>query len=91
MEETSRKVDGLAESIHPQHFQFRQECVEETLRLWHLSVPVVSSARKELDLPLDEDVYRGLVEESVQRLRMTITAFEKKISGGAEDPTSPSA
>lgn len=88
IEENSKKMNDLAATLYSEQLQFMEECVEETMRLWRLSVPVVASARKELDLPIDESEYGKLVEEAIYQQRESIKEFRKQIQ--AHLPTPPS-
>ncbi len=80
-EETSQKVNDLGGALYPQQLQFMQECMEETMRLWRLSVPVVTAARKELDLPLDESAYARLVEDAIQKQMVSLEEFRRQMPG----------
>lgn len=49
---------ALVEELRPKHMVFFDECQHEAVRVTQLLVPLVVSIRDELDLPVDEDVYR---------------------------------
>jgi hypothetical protein len=51
----------------------------ETLRLGRLLVPVIVSARKELDPPIDESEYSRLVEETIAKQVEVMREFTQQI------------
>jgi hypothetical protein len=67
MAETHQEADALGSELYTEQLRFGQECMKETFQLWRLMVPVVASARRELNFPLDEGVYTALVEEAINK------------------------
>ncbi len=87
-EQTSKMRDALAAELYPQQIAFMQECTEATMRLWRLAVPVVISARNELDLPVDEIQYGKMVDESILKQTGSMGSFGKELQSQIETPPS---
>lgn len=68
----------LAASLYANQLAFMRECVEETLRLGRLLVPVIVAVRNELDLPVNEAEYQGIVEESLSKQRASLDDFIRR-------------
>ena len=62
-EEARQEADTLAATLYPMLLQYTKECVGESIRLGGFWMPALFSARKELELPLDEPEYRRIAEE----------------------------
>jgi len=62
-EEARQKADTLAATLYPMLLQYTQECVGESIRLGGFWMPALFSARKELELPLDETEYHRIADE----------------------------
>lgn len=88
IEENSEKLNVLTATLYSEQLPFMEECAEQTMRLWRLSVPVVASARMELELPINESEYGKLVEEAIDKQRETIKEFGKQVRSHV--PTPPS-
>jgi hypothetical protein len=91
IDETARKADALASTLYPRQLQFMEECVEETMRLGRLLVPIIVSVRKELELPIDEAEYRKVAEEAVARQVESLREFMQKVRSliAAQPPVAP--
>lgn len=83
--ECSAQQSNLASLLHHERLQFMGECSEETMRLWRLSVPVVTAVRQELDIPLHEGEYGSLVEGAVARVKQVINDLTKQKPETHED------
>jgi hypothetical protein len=75
-----------------------KECIDETNRLSRLTVPVIASARAELEMPIDKQAYAEVIERSIQKQEANIEAFMENIrslstvqQGSAPDAQKPSA
>lgn len=76
--EQKRSVDGnrtrqeLAVQLGAKHLQLIGACSQAVVEISPLIVPLLLAAREELELPLNENVYKESVEKSLtkQRLRM---------------------
>lgn len=79
VKEASESRDSLAAALYPEQLKFMEECEAERLRLWRLSVPVIASARKELEIPIDESEYGTLVEEAIDKQGRAIKEFGEQI------------
>ncbi|HET9804350.1 MAG TPA: hypothetical protein VFP96_14020, partial [Candidatus Acidoferrum sp.] len=77
--ETSKKADELAADLALKQLRFMEECVEESIRLSYLLVPVTVSLRKELELPIDESEYSKMLEESVAKQAEIIKEFREQM------------
>jgi hypothetical protein len=85
-DENFKKRDALAATLYLETLSFMEECAEERLRLWHLAVPVVVSAREELDLPLDKVEYADMVEEAIAKQMNEVKEFGKQIQSHVDSP-----
>jgi len=54
-----------------------------------LLIPVLSSVRAELELPLDEQAYRQVAEASLANQQEAINAFVQKVMPTAAQPIIP--
>jgi hypothetical protein len=75
VDRTIKEHDSLAASHYSQALNYMKECVSETSRLGRLVVPTIVTVRRELDLPIDEAVYRRLVDESTAKVEATLNEF----------------
>lgn len=69
------KHNQIASELLKVQFHYMKECSEEVYRLSLLLVPVVVAVRKELDLPIDEVIYRQVIEDGIQRQRACLNEF----------------
>jgi hypothetical protein len=72
--------DELVAALVPKKFQFMQECVEYTSELDAMTIPILLAARTELELPLDEGVYRAVMAEGNVMRQEAIDAFIQKFT-----------
>lgn len=77
MQLTARRVALNANNNPVDTAKFKEECMKETLRIWRLSVSVVTCARMELDLPLDERAYAEAVEETIQKQMLSMQGYKE--------------
>ena len=56
-----------------------KECTEELNRLSRLLVSVVVAVRKELEIPIDEENYERIIEESITNQTDNVTQFLEQI------------
>ncbi|MBU4563802.1 MAG: hypothetical protein KMY53_12385 [Desulfarculus sp.] len=62
----------LSYELETKRLVFAGECVSECSRLGKLLVPALLSARKELDLPIGEDKYREIIQNSLLKQDATM-------------------
>ena len=65
------------------------EIVEESNRLSRLLVSVVVAVRKELEIPIDEENYERMIEETVTKQTDNMTQFVEQIRTLATAQFSP--
>ena len=78
IDEASKKADELSARLFSQQLKFMEECIEEGSRVSRLLVPVIVSIRKELDLPIDENVYGIIIEEQIAKQTAVIREFRQE-------------
>jgi len=91
--ETSEKQAMLSTDLSVKMLQFAKECVDEANKLTRLTVPVITSVRAELEMPIDERAYAKVIEEGIKKREAIIEAFMEDIrslstaqQGVAADP-----
>lgn len=93
--EQKRISDGLAHraqlaaALQPKHLEFMRQCLSHTEQLGAMLVPVLTAARRELDLPLDEAAYRQTMAESYAQQQQAIDGFIQKFMPNAAQPIIP--
>jgi hypothetical protein len=93
--EQKRIRDGIANQkelhgdLYPRQLEFMRDCVTHTARLSQLLIPVLSSVRAELDLPLDDHAYRAIAKESLENQQAAIDAFVLRVTPTAVKPINP--
>lgn len=82
----AKRIDGtleqktkLSAALIADQLNCVKECVEELNRLSRLLVSVVVAVRKELELPLDEENYERMIEESITKQTDNVTQFLEQI------------
>jgi hypothetical protein len=68
----------LAGDLYPKQLEFMRECAVKTTILGQAVIPVLSAVRAELELPLDEQTYRQVMEKSLASQQEAISDFVKK-------------
>jgi hypothetical protein len=82
--ENKRAVDAgnqgaeLSQSLQAQRLEFVKECTSVSAKLSEMIIPVVLSARKELELPLDAEIYRFHMNEAQMKQTQAIDGFLQK-------------
>ena len=79
IDEAGQKANALAATFFPRQLQLVEECVQQTIRLGRLLVPVVVSVRKELELPINEAEYRKVAEEAVAKQVENLRKFMQEV------------
>ncbi len=90
--ETSEQIAILSADLSVKVLQLAKECIDETNRISRFTVPVIASARAELEMPIDEQAYAEVIEQSIKKQEANIETFMKNIlslstaqHGGAPD------
>jgi hypothetical protein len=96
--EASKQIATLSAELSVKVLQLAKECIDETNRMSRLTVPVIASARAELEMPIDEQAYAEIVEQSIKKQEANMRAFMENIrsvstvqQGGAPDGQEPTA
>lgn len=94
--ETSKQQAMLFADLSVKQLQFMKECIDETNKLSRLTVPVIASARAELEMPIDKQAYAEVIEQSIKKQEVNIEAFVENIrslstaqQGGAPNAQKP--
>jgi hypothetical protein len=77
--ETSKQLSTLLAGLSLKQLQFMKDCIDETNSLSRLTVPVIVSARAELEMPIDEQTYAQVIERSIKRQEANIEAFMENL------------
>jgi hypothetical protein len=77
--ETSKQHAMLSADISVKQLQFMKECVHETNRMSRLTVPAIVFARAELEMPINEQVYSKIIENSIAKQKDSLEAFMEDI------------
>lgn len=83
----SQEADTLEGTLYLQQLQYVKECAEEATKLGRLVVPMVFSARKELELPINEVGYRRVMEEAAGKQDDNIKNFIREMKALMAGPT----
>jgi hypothetical protein len=90
----SQEADTIERTLYLQQLQYTKECAEETTKLGRLVVPMVFSARKELELPINEVEYRRVMEEAAAKQAENLKDFLQELkalmTGPSADGNAPS-
>jgi len=77
--EASRQTTTLSAELSVKVLQLAKECIDETNRMSRLTVPVIGSARAELEMPIDEQACAEIIEQSIKKQEANMTAFMENI------------
>ena len=82
----AERIDGaleqkrsLSAALIADQLNCLKECTEELNRLSRLLVSVVVAVRKELEIPIDEENYERIIEESITNQTDNVTQFLEQI------------
>ncbi|MBL8510320.1 MAG: hypothetical protein JNM52_01630 [Betaproteobacteria bacterium] len=81
--------DELAKTWYPRHLEFMRECTAHAAKLDQLLIPVLLAVRAELELPLDEMVYRQVADAAFTSEQSAIDTFIQKAMPNAAQPVNP--
>jgi hypothetical protein len=90
-EELMKEQAQLQAELYPAQLLLVQECVGEVAVLNRLLTPVLSSARKELELPFDENAYTQVLELSHRKQVEYFEWFLQEAAAGLEQPQTAAA
>lgn len=76
---TSKLQNTSLVDLSVKQLQFMKECIDETNKLSRLVVPVILSARAELEMPIDEQIYAEVIERSIMQQEANIKTFMENI------------
>lgn len=76
----------LWKSLYAKQLEFMRECVSYTMTLGKLMVPALLAAREDLELPLDEQSYRQIVEDAIAKQELAIDGFVQKFMSVIAQP-----
>ena len=85
--EATQEADALTVTLYLKQLQYMKECAEETTKLGRLVAPMVFSARKELELPINEVGYRRVIEEAVAKQDESLKNFMQELKALITGPT----
>lgn len=74
-----KEHDGLSSAMYLKQIDLMTECINETTKLSRLIVPVLVAVRAELDIPLDEESYVAVMEESILHQKSAVAEFIKQV------------
>ena len=77
--DTLQQHDQLAATFYTEQLAYMQECTESSAHLARLLIPTVVAVREELDLPIDEAIYRQVVEEGLLKQQVVLREFVEHI------------
>lgn len=83
-EELMKEQAQLQAEVSPAQLLLVQECVGDVAVLNRLLTPVLSSARKELELPFDENAYTQVLELSHRKQVEYFERFLQEAAAGLE-------
>ena len=89
--ETSKQQAILSADLSVKVLQLVKECSDETNKLSRLTVPVIASARAELEMPIDEQAYAEVIEQSIKKTQANMEAFMENIRSLSTAQRGPSA
>ena len=78
-EQAQQEADALDASLIPQQLKFMEEVYAETIKLGRLLASPLFSIRKELELPIDETVFRRISEEAIAKQAETLKEFMRDL------------
>jgi len=88
--ETVQEHDTRAAILYSRQIEYMKECIAESNRLSRLLVPVVVAVRKELELPINEVAYMGVIEGSIKKQEASLEKFVQDIQRfTAPNPSPP--
>lgn len=70
---------NLSAALFADQLNCLKECIEELNRLSRLLPSVVVAVRKELEIPIDEENYERIIEESITNQTVNVTQFLEQI------------
>jgi hypothetical protein len=80
----SQNRDAISKQLALQQFKFMKRCVTESHRMSQCLVPLLIAVREELQLPLDIDGYREILDSSIAKQQVAVdefvNVFAKKIN-----------
>ncbi len=76
---TLEQKTNLLGALIADQLNLAKECVKELNGLSRLLVSVVVAVRKELEIPIDEENYERMIEESVTKQTDNVTQFLEQI------------
>lgn len=88
IDELIAKRDQLAIDFGMKQLAYARECITESSRLSRFLMPLLISVRRELDLPINEAVYRQIIDESVSKREDYLTEFFKSVQSFMVPPNS---
>ncbi len=84
--DTIKQCDAVAADLSSRQFEYIKECISESIRLSPLLVPAVCAVRKELELPISEEMYIEMIEEGIRKQESNLNEFIQTVRTQATPP-----
>jgi hypothetical protein len=82
-----QEAHNLSVSLYLKQLQCMKECTDETTKLGRLVPPMVFSARKELELPINEAGYQRVTDEAAAKQAESIGNFIQELKALMAGPS----
>jgi hypothetical protein len=82
-----QEAHNLSVTLYLKQLQYMKECTDETTKLGRLVPPMVFSARKELELPINEVGYQRVTDEAAAKQAESIKDFIQELKALMAGPT----
>ncbi len=76
---TNQEIQQMTAELSAKHFPFAKQCFVETIHINRLLVPLLTAARKELELPISEENYAEILHQTYPTLEGQLDEFIQNI------------